>query len=98
MSKRFLVLTVAALCVGLTATAAFAAKPGIPVEFTIAAGQCPQLGPDVAVFGEGIINTVQHHNSLTQFASGSAVDTNGTTYKFNYHLTVSELDEADDPD
>jgi hypothetical protein len=27
---------------------------------------------------------------FTQFASGTAIDSNGNTYKFNYHLSVSE--------
>jgi hypothetical protein len=92
-ARRFVVLAFAVAGLALGAQASLAAPPGVSVSFTIPAGQCPQLGNGVAVTGEGLIREVLHGGgTFTQFASGTATDTNGNTYKFNYHLTISEKD------
>jgi hypothetical protein len=90
MLKRLLIAGLAVGTLALGASSALAGKPGDPVLFVIAPGQCPQLGADVGVSGTGTETTVVHGSTLTQFASGTAVDTNGKTYTFNYNLTISE--------
>lgn len=91
-SRRFVLLSFVVGALVLGAQSAFADPPGVPVSFTIPAGQCPQLGPGVAVSGEGVFHQQGHGGDTSQFASGTATDTNGNTYRFNYHLTFSEAD------
>ena len=91
MFRRLIVATLAVGMLAAGATSAFARGSGDQVTFTILAGQCPQLGANVAVSGEGTEWTVVHGSNLTQFAAGTAWDTNGNTYKFNYNLTFSTL-------
>jgi hypothetical protein len=91
-SRRFVLLSFAVGALVLGAQSAFAEPPREAVSFTIPAGQCPQLGPDVAVSGEGVFRQQGHGGDTSQFASGTATDTNGNTYRFNYHLTSSAAD------
>jgi hypothetical protein len=89
--RRSFVVAVALVGLAVGVSGALADPPPAPVPlFTIPAGQCPQLGPDVSVEGQGFIRNVDHGSNFTQFASGTAIDSNGNTYKFNYHLSVSE--------
>ena len=92
MLRRLIVVTLALGMLAVGATGAFAANPNAtPTSFEIGAGQCPQLG-DVSVHGDGTITWVVHGSNVTSFASGTATDSIGNTYKFNYNLTWSTLD------
>jgi hypothetical protein len=74
------------------ATLASAAPTVRPVSFTIDAGSCPDITSDVT--GTGVWREVtntrvgadgQTYVVYNATASGTAVDEEGTTYRFNYH-------------
>ena len=65
----------------------------VPVNFTIPAGQCPNLAVTVQGSGElfSVINTRVDqdgmlHINRNDLVTGTATDSDGATYVFNYHL------------
>jgi hypothetical protein len=71
-----------------------------PVVWTLPAGQCPSLPPDVTVSGDGqrlqVITTIEKHNGQTEiidhdFVTGTAKDDQGGTYNFVYTNQTRQL-------
>lgn len=65
-----------------------------PLEFTFPAGMCPDLPEDLSIHFTGTVRGKFHlsedaqgvfHVSGTQAIYGTAVDSEGATYRFNYH-------------
>ena len=95
--KKFVALAVAlaaALTLGVTvAVAAPAEHLEWPVEFTLTGGDpadampavCNQLEDDLVVEGTGSAHLILHGNGFTLVINGTAEDSDGGTYVFNYH-------------
>src|SRR6266699_3824360 len=97
--KRVVLLSVLAIAITLpTLTAAVSSKSAqatqvrIPISFTLTPGQCPKL--NVTVIGSGEFFSVMNsridkngivHIEESDLATGTAVDSEGATYVFNYH-------------
>ncbi len=96
--KRIAVLAALAIALAVPApamvpaAAAQATQTRMPINFTIPAGQCPNL--DVTVEGRGedflVINTRIDKNDVVHInrndlVTGTATDSDGGTYIFNYH-------------
>jgi hypothetical protein len=97
MLRKLVVTAIVALAVGAAATAAVAAGgeqatvETFEASFTIAAGQCPQLPPDLEVSGVGqghstfITNQDGTHVKVLTRIAGTASDSEGGQYRFSYH-------------
>jgi len=69
-----------------------ATQSRMPLSFTLPAGQCPNLEVTVEGTGESFIVTNDridqkgvHHIIMNHLVTGTATDSNGGTYLFNYH-------------
>jgi hypothetical protein len=74
-------------------------------QFTMPAGQCPSLPPDLSVTFSATVHGHVHasvdaqgrlHINWPDTISGTAVDSDGNTYRFNYH-NVSSWTEGELP-
>jgi hypothetical protein len=75
----------------------------VPVEFTLAAGVCPDLPDDLSVDFSGIdrghlhVSTDANGGVIVNWPDtifGTAVDSDGNTYTFNYHNVVTVRDSG----
>ena len=89
-------LAIAPLSVAVPSALAKATQIRLPISFTIPAGQCP--GIDVTIEGNGesfiVINTRIDKDGVAHveqsiLATGTATDSDGQTYGFNYHTHAS---------
>jgi hypothetical protein len=71
-----------------------------PVAWTLPAGQCPSLPPEITVTGDGqrlqVITTIEKRNDQTEiidhdFVTGTAKDDQGGTYNFVYTNQTRQL-------
>src|SRR5437763_9193212 len=85
-------ITVPTLSAVVSSTSAQPAQVRIPISFTLTPGQCPKL--NVTVIGNGEFFSVMNsridrngivHIEESDLATGTAVDSEGATYVFNYH-------------
>jgi hypothetical protein len=108
MSKFLAIAVGAAVCVAFAAGAASAVTDVTvePVSFTIPAGQCADLPPTLSVSGTGTARIRAHssldaqgrvHETLGTVITGTATDSLGGTYRFNYHNSLSLSAAADFP-
>ena len=100
MLRKMIVFAIAALAIGASATAAVASGgeqatvETFSAEFTLPAGQCPNLPPDLEVSGEGtgrttfIANNDGTHFKILTRISGRAWDSEGGRYSFSYHNNI----------
>jgi hypothetical protein len=111
--SRLLVAALALLVCGVGATGTFAAGnagtttvSSEPISFSIPAGQCADLPPDLTVegtatalvvFHESIDATGNFHTVIETTVTGTATDSAGGTYRFNYHQSQSLSPSADFP-
>jgi hypothetical protein len=110
-SGMFKCLVSAALvsaCLGLSVGAAVAGTDvsSGPVSFTIPAGQCADLPAGVSVSGTGTEIVRAHssvdakgnfHEHVATTITGTATDSIGGTYRFNYHNAQTFSPAADFP-
>jgi hypothetical protein len=77
-----------------------------PVQFTLVGGECSDLPTGLTVEGSGIARTVFHesvdasgqfHTVIETTITGTATDSAGGTYRFNYHNSQSLSPSADFP-
>jgi hypothetical protein len=103
IGKHLVAVAVAILALPLGVTAALAGNGTTHevvenVAFSIPAGQCPQLFPTLSVEGEGIARLRGHvrqdasglyHLQTGATITGRAEDSEGGSYRFNYHNTFN---------
>lgn len=101
--KRMAVLTglaialaVAPVTVVVPSVKAKATQIREPITFTIPAGQCPDLpvavdgtGDSFSVIDERIDKNGVDHVEIDNIVTGTATDSDGATYGFNYHNHTS---------
>lgn len=95
--KRLLVLALAVGGLSLAATTALAAggPPAqvSPVQFTIPAGQCPDLPADLVLTGRGVSRTTTtvdgNQFQVVTEVTGRAKDNQGGHYQFDYHNALT---------
>jgi hypothetical protein len=100
MLRKMIVGAILALAVGVSATAAVASGgehatvETFEASFTIPAGQCPHLPPDLEVSGVGtgrttfVVNKDATHFKILTRISGQAWDNEGGRYRFSYHNNI----------
>ena len=94
------------LAVGIGAAAAATDVGSGPVSFTLPAGQCADLPAGVSVSGSGteivrahssVDATGNFHEHFDTTITGTATDSVGGTYRFNYHNVQTLSPSADFP-
>ena len=85
-------ITLPTLSAVVSSTSAQATQVRVPISFTLTPGQCPKLKVTVVGNGEffSVINSRINRNGIvhieeSDLATGTAVDSEGATYIFNYH-------------
>jgi hypothetical protein len=109
---RVIATLVAFLVISVGGTALAAGNAGTttistePVEFTLVGGECSDLPAGLTVEGTGIARTIFHesvdasgkfHTVIKTTITGTATDSAGGTYTFNYHNALSLSPSADFP-
>jgi hypothetical protein len=105
--SRFVVAALGAVCLAFVSPAgAVTDVTSEPVSFTLPAGQCADLPSTVSVSGTGtaIIRVHsstdaggQSHDHVAVTITGTATDSLGGTYRFNYHQSVAVEATTDFP-
>lgn len=100
MFRRSTIAALAVLALALTSTSAFAQNAGSTevfteeIQFTFPAGTCPDFPDGLSIDFTGTLRGHFHqstdaqgvrHFSVNTTITGSAVDSEGATYRFNYH-------------
>jgi hypothetical protein len=108
MSKYLVIAASVVACFALGVAPASAVTDVIrePASFTLPAGQCSDLPATLSVSGEGTAIISVHstidgqgrfHDHATTTITGTATDSLGGTYRFNYHDSTTFSPSSDFP-
>jgi hypothetical protein len=96
LAATAIALTIAPVMARVPSSSAEATQIRMPISFTLTPTQCPKL--QVTVMGSGeffsVINSRVDQNGMvhieeSNLVTGTAVDSDGATYVFNYHAHVA---------